>query len=342
VTRSIDLRSDTVTRPSPEMWAAMSRAELGDDVYGEDPTVNRLQALAAELTGKEGALFMPSGTMANQVAIRVWTEPGDALMAARDAHVYLYEGGGAAALSGVQAVLLGSDGLFGLDEVKAAASPDDIHFARTRLVCIENTHNRSGGRIFPSTETSAIGDWAHGRGWALHLDGARVFNASVASGESVAEIARPFDSISFCLSKGLGAPVGSLLCGDGEFIQKALRVRKLFGGGMRQVGMLAAAGIHALNHHVERLSEDHAKALYLATELANAPGIEIGGMPETNIVVIKADNAPGLGERARKSGVQLSLMDAQTLRAVTHLDVSHEEVTKAVEILGRVLAEQAV
>ena len=335
---AIDLRSDTVTRPTRAMRAAMSSAELGDDVYGEDPTVNRLQELAAELTGKQGALFMPSGTMANQVAVRAWTQPGDALMTARDAHVYLYEGGGAAALSGVQAVLLGSNGLFGLKDVQAATAPDDIHFARTRLVSIENTHNRSGGRIFPQAETEAIGEWARKRGWALHLDGARVFNASVASGSSVEEIARPFDSVSFCLSKGLGAPVGSLLCGDRGFIKDAVRIRKLFGGGMRQVGMLAAAGIHALDHHVARLAEDHQKARFLAEGLAGVPGIEMHGIPETNIVVIKAKNAPELSKRAQEEGVLLSLMDAATLRAVTHLDVSHEEVASAAEILVRVLA----
>ncbi len=339
MSQSIDLRSDTVTRPTPEMRAAMAAAEVGDDVYGEDPTVNRLQAVAAELTGKEGALFMPSGTMANQVAVRAWTEPGDALMAARDAHVYLYEGGGAAALSGVQAALIGSDGLFRLEDVQAAAAPDDIHFARTRLVCVENTHNRSGGRIFPRSDAVAIGDWARARGWSLHLDGARVFNAAVASGDSVEEIASPFDSVSFCLSKGLGAPVGSLLCGDKAFIDRALRIRKLFGGGMRQVGGLAAAGLYALDHHVERLAEDHEKARFLAASLEGVPGIEIRGVPETNIVVIKAGNAPALSARARDNGVLLSLMDACTLRAVTHLDVSHEAVARAAAVLVRIQAE---
>ena len=339
MSNSIDLRSDTVTRPTKEMRSAMAAAELGDDVYGEDPTVNRLQAVAAELTGKERALFMPSGTMANQVAVRVWTQPGDALLAARDAHVYLYEGGGAAALSGVQTALLGKDGLFKLEDVQAAAAPDDIHFARTRLVCIENTHNRSGGRVFPRADAVAIGDWARARGWSLHLDGARVFNAAVASGDSVEKIAGPFDSVAFCLSKGLGAPVGSLLCGHKAFIDRALRIRKLFGGGMRQVGGLAAAGLHALDHHVERLAEDHEKARLLAASLKEAPGIEIAGLPETNIVVLKTKNASALLARARESGVLLSLMDDCTLRAVTHLDISHEAVVRAAAILMRIQAE---
>ena len=336
--RFIDLRSDTVTRPTADMRAAMAKAEVGDDVYGEDPTVNRLQARAAELTGKEEALFVPSGTMANQIAVRAWTEPGDALMAAKDAHVYLYEAGGAAALSGVQAVLLGSDGLFGLDDVKAAASPADFHFAQTRLVCVENTHNRSGGRIFPSSDATAIAEWVHEQGWALHLDGARVFNASVATGLSVAAISEPFDSVSFCLSKGLGAPVGSLVCGGQEFIQRARRIRKRLGGGMRQVGILAAAGLHALDHNVERLVEDHAKAAFLAAALRDLPGLTVCGHPETNIVVFEAEDVPGLLAGAREQGVELSLMDARTLRVVTHMDVSQEDMETAIEVLRTVTA----
>lgn len=334
----IDLRSDTVTRPTAEMRAVMASAEVGDDVYDEDPTVNLLQDRAAELTGKEESLFVPSGTMANQIAVRVWTQPGDALMAAKDAHVYLYEGGGAAALSGVQAILLGSDGLYGLEDVKVSATPDEFHFARIRLVCVENTHNRSGGRIFPSSDAAEIAQWVHEQGWALHLDGARVFNASVATGQSVAEIAGPFDSVSFCLSKGLGAPVGSLVCGDKAFIKRARRIRKLFGGGMRQVGILAAAGIHALDHHVERLAEDHANASLLATGLEALPGVTVCGSPETNIVVFEAEDVPGLLEGARKKGVELSLMDARTLRAVTHLDVSQRDVERALESLREVTA----
>lgn len=336
--RVIDLRSDTVTKPSRAMRDAMANAEVGDDVYGEDPTVNRLQDRAAEQTGKEAALFVPSGTMANQIAIRASTEPGDALIAARDAHVYLYEGGGAAALSGVQAVLIGKDGLFGLDDVKAAAAPDDIHFARSRLICIENTHNRSGGRLFPQADATEIAHWAHQQGWHMHLDGARVFNASVALGLPVAVLAEPFDSVSFCLSKGLGAPVGSLLCASQDFITRARRIRKLFGGGMRQVGILAAAGLHALDHHVERLAEDHSRAALFAAGLADLRGIEVQRSPETNIVVFTAKDVPRLWAAAQERGLLLSLMDARTLRAVTHLDVREGDIERALEILKESLS----
>ena len=334
----IDLRSDTVTRPGQAMREAMAAAEVGDDVYGEDPMVHRLQERAAELTGQEGALFVPSGTMANQIAIRVWTEPGDAMLAGRDAHVFLYEGGGAAALSGVQTWLLGDEGLFNLEDVKAAVTPPDIHHARTRLICLENTHNRSGGRVFPGDQIHAIGEWAHEKGLKLHLDGARVFNASIASGRSVREICEPFDSVSFCLSKGLGAPVGSLICGRRSFLEEALRVRKLLGGGMRQAGILAAAGLYALDHHVERLAEDHAKALRFAEGLEALPGVEVLRRPETNIVVFRARNLPEFVARSRERGVLLSLMDAETLRAVTHLDVDDDAIESALATLQEVVS----
>ena len=335
--RVIDLRSDTVTKPTLAMRDAMANAEVGDDVYGEDPTVNQLQDSAAERTGKEAALFVPSGTMANQIAVRSCTEPGDALIAARDAHVYLYEGGGAAALSGVQTALIGEDGLFGLDDIQAAAAPDDIHFARTRLICIENTHNRSGGRLFHQADAIAIGQWAQQQGWHMHLDGARVFNASVALGLPVAALAEPFDSVSFCLSKGLGAPVGSLLCGSRDFVARARRIRKLFGGGMRQAGILAAAGLHALDHHVERLAEDHTRAANFAAELADLEGVEMRHPPETNIVVFSAKDVPRLYAAARERGLLLSLMDANTLRLVTHLGVGDADMERALEILKEVL-----
>ncbi|MEE3326856.1 MAG: low-specificity L-threonine aldolase [Myxococcota bacterium] len=336
MTRSIDLRSDTVTQPGQAMRDAMASAEVGDDVYGEDPTVNRLQDRAAELTGKDGALFVPSGTMANQIAIRAWAQPGDALLAAQDAHLFLYEGGGAAALSGIQVSLLGAEGLFGLEDVKSAIAPDDIHHAKTRLVCLENTHNRSGGRVFPRSEIEAIGEWSHEKGLTLHLDGARVFNASIASGDTVEEISRPFDSVSFCLSKGLGAPVGSLICGSRDFLQKALRIRKLFGGGMRQAGMIAAAGLYALDHNVAKLSADHLKASRLAEGLSQLPGVEVLRSPETNIVVFRTENVQEFYSRSRDRGVLLSLMDAQTLRAVTHMDVDDEEIGSALGILREV------
>jgi len=334
----IDLRSDTVTQPTQAMRDAMASAEVGDDVYEDDPTVNRLQAVAAEWTGKEAALYVPSGTMANQIAVRACTQPGDALIAARDAHVYLYEAGGSAALSGVQTALIGEDGLFSLEDVQAAAVPDDIHFAPPQLVCIENTHNRSGGRIFPQDEIVAIGQWAQQQGWRMHLDGARIFNASVALGVPVSTLTHPFDSVSFCLSKGLGAPVGSLVCGSRDFITRARRIRKLFGGGMRQVGILAAAGLHALDHHVERLADDHARAARFAAGLAELGGVEIQRTPQTNIVVFTADDVPGLYAAAEKRGLLLSLLDATTLRIVTHLGVDDEDMERAIKIMQELLS----
>jgi threonine aldolase len=338
----IDLRSDTVTRPGAAMREAMAEALVGDDVYGEDPTVNRLQEKAAELTGKEGALFVPSGTMSNQIAIRVWTQPGDAVLAGQNAHVFVDEAGGAAALSGVQISLLGQTGFFNLEEVKAAVAPDDVHSARTRLVCLENTHNRSGGRVFPKSEAEAIGEWVHENGLKLHLDGARVFNASVASAESVEEIARPFDSVSFCLSKGLGAPIGSLLCGGRDFLKQALRIRKLFGGGMRQAGVIAAAGLYALDHNVERLAEDHSKALRLAEGLAELPGLEVLRRPETNIVFFRVPRMDEFCAQSRERGVLVSSIDEATVRAVTHMDVDDRAIGSALEVMGEVASSLSV
>ncbi|MBW2232135.1 MAG: low-specificity L-threonine aldolase [Deltaproteobacteria bacterium] len=323
---SIDLRSDTVTKPSDAMREAMLAAVVGDDVYGEDPTVIRLQERAAALVGMQAALFVPSGTMANQIAIRAHTEPGDALMAGRDAHVYLYEGGGAAALSGVQAVLVGEGGLFGADDVRMAIAPADSHFARTRLVCVENTHNRSGGRVFPMADQIAVAEVARDAGLALHLDGARIFNASIASGLSTAELAAPFDSVAFCLSKGLGAPVGSLICGSQGFIHRAHRFRKLFGGGMRQAGILAAAGLHALDHNVDRLADDHAHARTLATLLEKVEGIDVLAVPETNMLLVRVGRAEPFIEALLVRDVAVGAVDASTLRVVTHLDVSLPDV----------------
>jgi threonine aldolase len=334
----VDLRSDTVTRPGPAMRAAMASAEVGDDVYGEDPTVLRLQEVAARLVGKPAAIFVPSGTMANQIAIRAQTEPGDALIAGRDAHVYLYEGGGAAALSGVQAVLVGEDGLFTADDVRAAVAPRDPHFARTRLVCVENTHNRSGGRVFPLAAQRAIAAVARERGLALHLDGARLFNAAVATGTSAAELAAPYDSVSFCLSKGLGAPAGSLLCGSAELIERAHRVRKLFGGGMRQAGILAAAGLLALEQHVERLAEDHARARRLAEGLAAIEGVEVAAAPETNMVLCDVAGVASFVEALRTEGVRVGAVGPRTLRLVTHLDVDDAGVEQALAAFARVAA----
>jgi len=334
----VDLRSDTVTRPGPAMRAAMADAEVGDDVYGEDPSVNRLQAQAAEAVGKEAALFMASGTMANQVAVRTHTRPGDAIIVGQRAHVFLFESGAAAAISGVQGVILGEEGLFDADDVRAAIYPRDAHFARTRLVCVENTHNASGGRVFPLSDQLAIAEVAREAGLSMHLDGARIFNAATASGRAAAELAAPYDSVSFCLSKGLGAPVGSLLCGSRAFVQEAHRYRKMFGGGMRQAGILAAAGSYALEHHVTRLAEDHDNARRLARGLRELSGVTLVREPETNIVLFRVpDQARFIGElRARR--VLVGAMGPDLLRAVLHIDVDAGAVDRALEACREALA----
>jgi threonine aldolase len=328
----IDLRSDTVTRPTAAMRAAIAAAEVGDDVYGEDPTVNRLEALAARRLGKEAALFVPSGTMANQVSIRVHTSPGDLVLAAEGAHVLLYESGGAAALSGVQIRTLGRDGVFDADDVRAALPPDDDHFAPVRLVAIENTHNNAGGRVFPLEQARAVAAVARERGLRLHLDGARIFNAEVASGVPAAAFAEPFDTVAFCLSKGLGAPVGSLVCGSAETIWRVHRVRKMLGGGMRQAGLLAAAGIHALEHHVERLAEDHRNAARLARGLEEL-GLPVDPKPETNMVLFRVEDTLGFLRETRAREVLVNPLAPGRFRAVTHLDVSAADVDEA---LGRI------
>ena len=260
VRMTIDLRSDTVTQPTQAMREAIARAEVGDDVYGEDPTTNQLQEVAAQRLGKEAALFVPSGTMANQVAVALHTRPGDVVLASAGAHLLLYEAGGGAALSGVQIATLGREGVFDADDLAGAIPPADPHLAPVGLVAVENTHNTAGGRIFPIETLRELAEGAKAHEIPLHLDGARLFNASVASGIPPETWAEPFDTVGFCLSKGLGAPVGSLLCGSRELIDRAQRVRKMLGGGMRKTGFLAAAGLHALEHHVERLAEDHALA----------------------------------------------------------------------------------
>jgi threonine aldolase len=328
----IDLRSDTVTRPDAAMREAIARADVGDDVYGEDPTINRLQEVAAERLGKAAALFVPSGTMANQIALRVHTQPGDTAVVGENAHIQLYESGAGAALSGVQFTPVGSGGLFSADEVEAGVHPPDSHYPRSRLVCVENTHNRSGGRVFPLDKVRAIGAVARERGLLMHLDGARIFNAEVASGVPAAEWAREFDSVSFCLSKGLGAPVGSLLVGSAELIARAHRVRKQLGGGMRQAGVLAAAGLLALERNVGRLEEDHANARRLAAGLL-AAGLKVSGEPETNMVVFEHPDAASLVERAARSGVLLGTISSKLIRAVTHLDVSTSDVDEAISRL---------
>ena len=294
----IDLRSDTVTRPTPAMLAAMAEAEVGDDVYGKDPTVKALERRTAALLGKEAALFVPSGTMANQVAVGVHARPGDELICGPTSHIYVWEGGGIARLWGVTArTLAGPRGMLGPDDLIGKVRPDDGHYARTRLVCLENTHNRSGGAVQPIEEIAAIANWARSHGLAMHLDGARLMNAVVASGVPASDWGRHFDTISICFSKGLGAPVGSALAGSAELIREAHRLRKVLGGGMRQAGILAAGAIHALDHHVERLADDHASARILSRAVEETQGLALESGPvETNLVWIAVD--PKLGTAA--------------------------------------------
>jgi len=335
----IDLRSDTVTRPSEAMRTAMCNAEVGDDVFGEDPTVNLLQAKVAMLLGKEDALFVPSGTMGNQTCIKVHTQPGDEIIVERDAHIFNYETAGGAFLSSVQVhPVEGVRGVLSIEGVKRAIRPRTYYMPRTRLLCLENTHNRAGGTIYPIDAIREMHDLARSEGMMLHLDGARIWNASAATGIPPHEYASYFDSISVCLSKGLGAPVGSVIAGTKEFIDQARRYRKIFGGGMRQAGILAAAGIYALDHNRDRLPEDHEKARYLARELSRAPGLSIDmESVQTNIIIISVEKSGHTPEEIlgalRERGVLLTLGNYMGVRAVTHLDVTMEQVKQAADII---------
>lgn len=335
----IDLRSDTVTRPTPAMRRAMHDAEVGDDVYGEDPTVRALEARVAAMLGKEAARFVPSGTMANQIALLLHCRPGDEVITSEGAHCAFYESGAGAAWAGVQFVVAGSGPWFSPDALDAAAKPDAYWCPRTRLVTLENTHNRAGGRVIPQPVVEAVCAHARARGYATHLDGARLFNAHVATALPLATLAAPFDTVSVCLSKGLGAPVGSLLAGSLAHITAATRLRKMLGGGMRQVGVLAAAGLHALDHHVARLAEDHANARALADAVRGAGGAAVDA-PETNIVMIDLPEGVGadaLVARARDAGVLVSAFGPRRVRVVTHLDVSSEDARRAGAVLASVL-----
>ncbi len=330
--RQIDLRSDTVTRPSAAMRAEMAAAEVGDDVYGDDPTVNRLQALAAALFGYEAALFAPSGTQTNLIALLVHCGRGDEYLVGQHAHTYKYEGGGAAVLGSIQPQPIShqADGSLALADIAAAIKPDDIHFARSRLLALENT---IGGRVIGADYMQAATGLARQHGLATHLDGARICNAAVQQGISLSAAVRGFDSVSVCLSKGLGAPVGSVLCGSHAFIAQALRWRKMLGGGMRQAGMLAAAGIYALEHNIPRLAEDHDNALHLAQGLAAIPGLTVQ-LPQTNIVY--ADMAPehcaGLAAALSENGISASV--GPHMRMVTHMDVSRADMDKVLTVFG--------
>jgi len=333
----VDLRSDTVTRPTPGMLEAMMSAEVGDDVFRDDPTVNRLEALAAERSGKEAALFTPSGTMANQLAIRCWTQPGDEVLMEAGAHPYNYETAGHAAISGVQIrPVAGTRGLLDPQDVATCIRPEDDHFAPATLLCVENTSNRGGGSVYSLEAMNALTRLAHSRGLKTHLDGARVFNAAVASSEPLERIARGFDSAAFCLSKGLGAPVGSLLCGPADTISYARRMRKMLGGGMRQAGFLAAAGIYALNHHIDRLSDDHARARRLYDGL-RALGLE-AVEPETNMVYAELPDANRAASALQEHGIQIVVVGPTTVRLVTHLDIDDADIQATLDAFRAFLA----
>lgn len=335
---AIDLRSDTVTRPSEAMRRAMIAAPLGDDVLGDDPTVIELQERVAALLGKEGACFVPSGTMANQASIRALTEPGDEIIGHKDSHIIHYEGGAPAVISGCMiAAAEGERGRFSLDEFNRLVRPDNVHAPRTRLLVIENTHNRGGGAVWPLDQIAALTGRARELGLKRHLDGARLWNASVASGVPPREYARHFDTVSTCFSKGLGAPVGSTVAGDRATIARVARIRKMLGGAMRQSGVLAAAAIFALENNISRLAEDHANARRLAETLADVEGLRVDlAAVETNIVYV--DVAPELGTaaefcgRLHARGVWVLPTGPRRLRVVTHLDVSREGIERAVAV----------
>jgi len=335
----IDLRSDTVTRPTEAMRQAMAAAEVGDDVFGDDPTVNRLQEKVASLLGKEAAIFVPSGTMANQVSIRCHTQPGDEIICHRLSHVYQYEGGAPAAISGCTFALLEGDrGMFSAGDVQRAVRADNPHFPRTSLVVIENTQNRGGGSVWPADTVADIGKTARALNLRVHLDGARLMNACVAAQVSPTAYTAHVDSVAICFSKGLGAPVGSAIAGSKAFIARAVRVRKMLGGGMRQVGILAAAAEYALEHNVTRLAEDHAHARRLAAGLATCRGLT-AATPETNIVYFDIDPELGTGEafaaRLRAAGVWMVATGPQRIRAVTHLHITAGDVDRALEVISR-------
>ena len=342
--RRIDLRSDTVTRPTPAMRRAMAEAEVGDDVYREDPTVRRLEEMAAERLGKEAALFVPSGVMGNQIAVKVWTRPGQEVILEERSHIFDYEMAMMAAFSGVQArPLAGRMGGLDVEDVRRALRPSTYYVAQTGLVSLENTHNMGGGLLLPHADAEAVCGLARERGIPTHLDGARIFNAAVATGRPAADLSRPFDSVMTCLSKGLGAPVGSVLAGPSDFIEEALRVRKRMGGGMRQVGVVAAAGIVALRDHVDRLAEDHAVARRLAERIGGIRGLAINpDRVHTNIVIFDVLHpqltAARVEELWRAAGVLSLVVEERQVRAVTHYDVGKEEIDAAADRLAAIVA----
>jgi len=334
----IDLRSDTVTRPGKEMLEAMMVARVGDDVFIEDPTINELEAMLAGMFGMEAGLFCASGTMSNQIAIKVHTQPGDEVICDKLSHIYQYEGGGIAFNSGCSVnLIVGDKGRIGAEQVKEAINADDIHKPVSSLVSLENTSNRGGGTCYNWKEIHAIKEVCRQHGMQLHLDGARIFNAIVAKQENPLEYGKVFDSISVCLSKGLGAPVGSVLLGRKDFIHKARRVRKVFGGGMRQAGYLAAAGIYALNNNINRLEEDHRHAILVADALEKKEWISAVIAPETNILIFEINpplTSKDIVNKLKEHDIHCYPIAPQQVRMVFHLDVSGAMVEKVIEVVG--------
>ncbi|HEX3884238.1 MAG TPA: GntG family PLP-dependent aldolase [Stellaceae bacterium] len=341
----IDLRSDTITRPSPEIRAAMAAAPVGDDQYGEDPSVNLLQERLAGALGKEAALFVPSGTMANQIAVKLLTRPGEEVVVGAEAHMMLNEAGAASANSGVQFCVAGAGGCFTADEFRAAIKPrGHIVLPPTSMVAIENTHNFGGGLVFPQADAIAICAAAREAGLGSYLDGARLFNAAVASGRPLAELAAPFDLASVALSKGLGCPVGSVLAGTRALIAQAVTARRRFGGAMRQSGILAAAGLYALDHNIARLADDHANAMLISDAIARVPGVILDlATVQTNIVIFRLapdrPDAAAVVAAARGKEILISALGPRTVRAVTHLDVSRGDCRQAGEVLAEILGQ---
>jgi threonine aldolase len=341
----VDLRSDTVTQPTPEMREAMAKAEVGDDVYGDDPTVNRLQELAAEMTGQDAGLFVASGTMGNLAAVLAHCQRGDEVILGKKAHTFLYEAGGISVLGGVHSNQLTNqpDGSIALDEIEEAIRWNDAHEPVTRLIALENTHNRCGGTYQSAEYTRRVVEFAHTRGLKVHLDGARVFNAAAALGVPAKELTCDVDSVTFCLSKGLSAPVGSVLCGSKEFIKQAHRIRKMLGGGMRQAGVLAAAGIVAMEKMVPRLGEDHARARTLAEGLSENPYLVLdAGTPATNMVFLNMSedvplSAAQVADEMKKRGVLVGVTGARRFRLVLHCWIDEEGVEKAVTAFKEVI-----
>ncbi len=341
--KTVDLRSDTLTRPTEKMRAAMSRAEVGDDVFNEDPTLNRLQDYIAELTGMEKALFVTSGTQGNQICINAHTQPGQEVIVDKNSHIFNYESGSPAMLAGVQLHCLdGTNGIVSKDEVAAAVRPADDHYPQTGLVCLENTHNRGGGFIYPLEEIEQIAEFCRTAGLPLHLDGARLWNASVATGISIKTYCELFDSVSLCFSKGLGAPVGSVVAGKADFIQRTHFYRKAYGGGVRQGGILAAAALHAIEHHLPLLSEDHRRAKSLAAGINEIPGLSVD-LPavHTNIVLFDIDDAlmtaASLSGKLAEEGILQFPFGPQRIRLVTHLEIADDAVDHAINVIKKVV-----